>query len=52
MNGLFSSSHLESLSSIQRDADDIEGVDGMEAVDEFLLFHPFGRSVLYSARCR
>ena len=30
------SSFLERLSSIQRDADDIEDVDGVEAVDESL----------------
>ena len=43
---------LVDLSSIQRDADDVEDVDSVEVVDDFLLFHPFGRIVLYSARCR
>lgn len=37
---------LGDLSSIQRDADDIEDVDGVEVVGEFLLFHPFGRIAL------
>ena len=32
---------LEELSSIQRDADDIEDVDGVEAVDESLPFSTF-----------